>query len=115
MRLVVQNVFTSLKKNSLLTYVFTTVKKFGVGNIFWSHFILSGFKYYVLVSKNKYNVLIVFMGDCKKLLLLLRCDMVRDRCGGLGRFKGGLRCNERVSCYRGVKLHLKGSNCINKL
>ncbi len=30
---------------------------------------------------------------CKTLLLLLRCDTgwVRDRFGGMGRFKGGLR------------------------
>ena len=56
---------------------------------FGSHFILSGVKYYVLTAKNKYNVLIVFMLYCKTLLLLLRCDTgkVRDRCGGLGRFK----------------------------
>jgi len=31
-------------------------------------------KYYVLTSKNKYNVLIVFRLYCKTLLLL-RCDM----------------------------------------
>jgi len=55
-----------------------------------SHFILSGFKYYVLTFKNKY----VLMLYCKSLLLLLRCDMgkVRDRCGGMGRFKGGFKC-----------------------
>jgi len=54
-----------------------------------SHFILSGFKYYVLTFKNKY----VLMLYCKSLLLLLRCDAgkVRDRCGGMGRFKGGFR------------------------
>jgi len=30
---------------------------------------------------------------CKSLLLLLRCDTgeVRDRCGGMGRFKGGFK------------------------
>ncbi len=39
-----------------------------------SHFILSGLNYYVLSSKNKYNVLIVFILYCKALLLLLRCD-----------------------------------------
>jgi len=52
--------------------------------------ILSGFKYYVLTSKNKYNVLIVFRLYCKTLLLLLRCDTgkVRLRCGGMGRIKG---------------------------
>jgi len=55
----------------------------------WSHFILSGFKYYVLTLKNKYNVFIVLMLYCKTLLLLLRCDMgkSRERCGGMGRFK----------------------------
>jgi len=46
------------------------------------YFILSGFKYYVLTFKNKYNVLIVLMLYCKSLLVL------RDRCGGMGRFKG---------------------------
>ncbi len=60
----------------------------------WSHFILGGLNYYVLTSKNKYNVLIVFILYCKTLLLLLRWDTgkVRDRFGGMGRFKGGLRC-----------------------
>ncbi len=45
-------------------------------------------------SKNMYNLLIVFILYCKTLLLLLRWDMgkVRDRFGGMGRFKGGLRC-----------------------
>jgi len=30
----------------------------------------------------------------------LRCDMgkVRDRCGGMGRYQGGLRCKGRVNC-----------------
>jgi len=61
-----------------------------------SHFILSGFKYYVLTFKNKYNVLIVLMFYCKSLLVLLRWDTgkVRDRCGGMGRFMG----KEWVSC-----------------
>ncbi len=36
----------------------------------WSHFILGGLNYYVLTSKNKYNVLIVFILYCKALLLL---------------------------------------------
>ncbi len=46
------------------------------------------------IRKNKYNVLIVFILYCKTLLLLLRWDMdkVKDRLGGKGRFKGGLRC-----------------------
>jgi len=37
---------------------------------------------------------------CKTLLLLLRCDTgeVRDRCGGMGWFKGRLRCEGRVNC-----------------
>jgi len=30
----------------------------------WSHFILSGSKYYVLTSKTKYNVVIVWMLYC---------------------------------------------------
>ncbi len=36
---------------------------------------------------------------CKTLLLLLRCDTgkVRDRFGGMGRFKGGLRCKGWVN------------------
>ncbi len=51
-----------------------------------SHFLLSDLNYYVHTSKNKYNVLIVFILYCKTLLLLLRWDMgkVRDRFGGLG-------------------------------
>jgi len=42
----------------------------------------------------------VFLLYCKTLLLLLRCDTgrVRDRCGGMGRFKGRLRCEGRVNC-----------------
>jgi len=65
----------------------------------WSHFILSGFKYYVLTSRNRYNVLIVLMLYSKTLLLLLRSDTgkVRDRCGGMGRFKGGFKCKGWVS------------------
>ncbi len=65
----------------------------------WSHFILGGLKYYALTSKKKYNVLIVFILYCKTLLLLLRWDTgkVRDRFGGIGRFKGGLRCKGWVN------------------
>ncbi len=39
----------------------------------------------------------MFMLYCKSLLLLLRLDTVevRDRLGGLVRFKGGLRCSCR--------------------
>ncbi len=50
--------------------------------------------YYVLTS-NKYNVLIGFILYCKTLLLLLRwaTGKVRDRFGGIGRFKVGLRGN----------------------
>ncbi len=60
---------------------------------------LGGLNYYVLTSKNKYNVLIVFILYCKTLLLLLRWDTgkVRDRFGGMGRFKGGLRCKGWVN------------------
>jgi len=56
----------------------------------WSHFILGGLNYYVLTSKNKYNVLIGFILNWKTLLLLLRWDMgeVRESFGGMGRFKG---------------------------
>jgi len=63
---------------------------------FWSHFILSGFKYYVLIFKNKYNVIIVLMLYCKSLLLLLSCDTgkVRDRCGGMWM---GQLCNYRCN------------------
>ncbi len=70
-----------------------------VAKTHWSHFILSGLNYYVLTSKNKYNVLIVFILYCKTLLLLLRWDMgqVRARFGGMGRFKGGLRCKGWVN------------------
>ncbi len=51
-----------------------------------------------LHQKNKYIVLIVFILYCKTLLLLLRWDTgkVRDRFGGMGRFKGLLRCKEWV-------------------
>ncbi len=42
-----------------------------------SHFILSGLNYYVLASKNKYNVLIVVILYCKTLLLLLRWIWLR--------------------------------------
>ncbi len=52
-----------------------------------------------LHHKNKYNVLIVFILYCKILLLLLRWDTgkVRDRFGGMVRFKGGLRCKGWVN------------------
>ncbi len=41
----------------------------------------------------------MFILYCKTLLRLLRCDTgkVRDRFGGMGRFKGGLRCKRRVN------------------
>ncbi len=51
-------------------------------------------KYYLKVPLNirclNYNVLIGFILYCKTLLLLLRWDTgkVRDRFGGMGRFKG---------------------------
>ncbi len=50
-------------------------------------------------SKNKSNVLIVFILNCKTLLLLLRWDTgkVRDKFGGMGWFKGGLRCEGWVT------------------
>ncbi len=38
----------------------------------WSKCILGGLNYYVLTSKDKYNVLIVFILYCITLLLLLR-------------------------------------------
>ncbi len=40
------------------------------------------------------KILIVFILYCKALLLLLRWDRgkVWDRFGGMGMFKGGLRC-----------------------
>ncbi len=52
-----------------------------------------------LHQKIKYNVLIVFILNFKTLLLLLRRDMgkVRDMFGGMGRFKGGLRCKGWVN------------------
>ncbi len=52
-----------------------------------------------LHQKNKYNVLIMFILYCKTHLLLLRWDMgkVRNRFGGMGRFKGGLRCKGWVN------------------
>ncbi len=58
-----------------------------------------GLNYYVLPSKNKYNILIVVLLYCKTLLLLLRWDAgkVRHRFGGMGRFKGGLRCKGWVN------------------
>ncbi len=45
-----------------------------------------------------YSALIVFMLYCITLLLLLRWDTskVSDRFGGMGRFKGGLRCKGTV-------------------
>ncbi len=45
------------------------------------------------------HVLIVVLLYCKTLLLLLRWDAgnVRDRFGGLGRFKCGLRCKGWVN------------------
>ncbi len=51
------------------------------------------------ISLNKYNVIIVFILYRTFVLLLLRWDMgkVRDRFGGMGRFKGGLRCKEWVN------------------
>ncbi len=41
----------------------------------------------------------MFIFCCKTLLLLLRWDTgkVRVRFGGMGRFKGGLRCKGRVN------------------
>ncbi len=41
----------------------------------------------------------MYLLDCKTLLLLLRWETgkVRDRFGGMGRFKGGLRCKEWVN------------------
>ncbi len=68
--------------------------------LIWSHFILGGLNCYVLTStNNNYNVLIVFILYCKIVLLLLRWDIgkVRDRFGGIGRFKVGLRCKGRVN------------------
>ncbi len=64
-----------------------------------SHFILRGLDCYVFTSKNKYSVLIVFILYCKTLLLLLRWDTgkVRDSFGGMGRFKGRLRCKRWVN------------------
>jgi len=58
----------------------------------WSHFILGVFNKYVLTS-NTCSYCIA------KHLLLLRWDMgkVRDRFGGMGRFKGGLRCKVGVN------------------
>ncbi len=49
--------------------------------------------------KNMYSVLIVFILYCKTLLLPLRWDTgeVRDRFGGMGRFKGGLICKGWVN------------------
>ncbi len=51
------------------------------------------------ISLNKYNVIIVFILYRTFVLLLLRWDMgkVRDRFGGMGRFKGGLRCKGWVN------------------
>ncbi len=52
-----------------------------------------------LHHKNKYNVLIVLILYCKIRLLLLKWDTgkVRDRFGGMVRFKGGLRCKGWVN------------------
>jgi len=42
----------------------------------------------------------VLMMYCKTLLQLLMCHLgkVRDCCGGMGRFKGRLKCKGWVSC-----------------
>lgn len=58
-----------------------------------------GHYYYVLTSKNKYNVFSVFILYCKTLILLLRWDTgkVRDKFVAMGRFKGGLRSKEWVN------------------
>ncbi len=52
-----------------------------------------------LHKKNKYNILTVLILYCKTLLLPLRWDTgkVRGRFGGMGRFKGGLRCKGWVN------------------
>ncbi len=62
------------------------------------HFILSGLNYYVPTSKMS-TMYFVFILYCKILSLLLRWDTgkVRDRFGGMGRFKGGLRCKGWVN------------------
>ncbi len=62
---------------------------------FRSHFILGGLNYYVLTSKNKYNVLIVFILYCKILLLLLRWDMCEVWVG----LRMGQQCNYKCN-YR---------------
>jgi len=64
---------------------------------------------------------IVLMLYCKALLLLLKWDMgkVRDRFGGMVRFKGGLKGKERVNsviidiiteinyrCYKPMFIHI---------
>ncbi len=55
------------------------------------HFLLGGLNYFVLLSKNKYNLLIIFILFCKTLLLLLRRDAgnIKDRFGGMGRLRVG--------------------------
>ncbi len=65
----------------------------------WSHFILGGLNFYVLTSKNKYNVLIVVILYCNTLLLPLRWKMGkdRDRFDGMGRFKVVLSCKGWVN------------------
>ncbi len=39
----------------------------------------------------------MFILYCKTRLLQLRWDTGKDRFGGMGRFKGGLRCKEWVN------------------
>ncbi len=65
-------------------------------HVILSHFILGGLNYYILTSKTKYNVIILFILYCKTLLLLLRWDAgkVMDMLSGMGWFKGGLRCKD---------------------
>ncbi len=63
----------------------------------WSHFILSGLNYYVL---KKISTMYLLCSYCiAKHLLLLWWDTgkVKDRFGGMGRFKGGLRCEGWVN------------------
>ncbi len=62
-----------------------------------SHLILSGLNYYVLASKNKYNVLIVVILYCKTLLLLLRWIWLRLGTGLVVWVKDGLSCEGWVN------------------
>ncbi len=63
----------------------------------WSHFILGGLNYYVLTSKISTMYLMCSYCIAKHFCCYRGGIGVRDRFGGVGRFKGGLRCKGWVN------------------